>query len=221
MFGRGRADEIHHASTVVVFRDAVTFGVECLQFAAPKCTYYLGQAQQLHSDARSLERMLRERRLNLSPKDVHRIAKKIDGAANAYLELCVLVGVPGPSDPEPFDSDSFSGLDEAIPDEIASTGPGLFDKQMLAKRFALNMAATMRGLFGAGAMYGTVATITRVALDDNEVTDSAVREWCAQEAASPGSGDNEKLIEQLTAWRHMIDGNLSKLAIIRARTLGR
>jgi hypothetical protein len=67
-------------------------------------------------------------------------------------------------------------------------------------------------------MYGTVATITRVALDDNEVTDSAVREWCAQEAASPGSGDNEKVIEQLTARRHMVDGNLSKLAIIRART---
>jgi hypothetical protein len=208
MFGRGRADEIHHASIIVVFRDAVAFGIECLQFAEQKRTHYLGQAEQLRSDARSLERMLRERRLSLSPKDVHRIAKKFDNAANAYLELGVLVGVrPRPTDEDLFDPDSFSQLDEAVPDEVALTGTRLFDKQMFAKRFALKMAATMRGLFGAGAMYGTVATVTRVALDDNEITDSAVREWCAQEAASPGSGDNEKLVEQLSAWRHLIDGS--------------
>jgi hypothetical protein len=220
MVGRGRADEIHHASAIVVFRDAFAFGLECLQFAEQKRTHYVEQAQQLRSEARSLERMLRERRLSLSPKDVHRIARKFDEAANAFLELGVLVGLrPRPADREPFDPDlfdpEFGVVNDAVPNEIASTW--LFDKKMLAKRFALNMAATMRGLFGAGAMYGTVATVTRVALDDNEITDSAVREWCAQEAALPGSGDNEKLIEQLTAWRHTLDGNLSKLAIIRAR----
>jgi hypothetical protein len=223
MFGRGRADEIHYASTIVVFRDAFTFGMECLQFAEQKRTHYLGQAEQLRSDARLLERMLRERRLkNLSPRDVHRIAKRFDDAADAYQELGNLVGLkPRPTDPEPFDPDLFDPefrvVNDAVPDEVALTGPRLFDKQLLAKRFAVNMAATMRGLFGADVMYGTVARITRVVFDDDETTDSAVREWCAQEAASPGSGDNEKLIEQLTAWRHMIDGNLSELAIIRAR----
>jgi hypothetical protein len=95
---------------------------------------------------------------------------------------------------------------------------------MLAKRFALKMAATMRGLFGAGAMYGTVATITRVAFSDNDITDSAVREWCAQEAASPGSRDNEKLIELIAVWLIHRGNNLSKFSklaeMIRTRTSG-
>jgi hypothetical protein len=214
MFGRGRADEIHHASTIVVFRDAVTFGVECLQFPEQKRTHYLEQAKKLRADARSLEQMLRERRLTgLSRRDVHNIAKQFDNAANYYQVLGDLVGGgPRPTDQDLFDPDLFDPefrvVNDAVPDEAALTGQRLFDKQMLAKRFAIKMATTMRGLFGAGAMYGTVATVTRVALDDNEITDSAVRDWCAEEAASPGSGDNEKVIEQLTAWRHMVDGNL-------------
>jgi hypothetical protein len=43
MFGRGRADEIHHASTIVVFRDAFAFGLECLQFAEQKRTITWGR----------------------------------------------------------------------------------------------------------------------------------------------------------------------------------
>jgi hypothetical protein len=217
MFGRGRADEIHHASTIVVFRDAVAFGMDCLQFAEQKRTHYLGQAQQLRSDARLLERLLRERRLTgLSRRDVHRIAKRFDDAADAYQELGNLVGGgPRQTDQDLFDPE-FRVVNDAVPDDVALTGQRLFDKQLLAKRFAVNMAATMRGLFGPDAMYGTVARITRVVLDDDETTDSAVRDWCAQEAAlSPGSGDNERIIEQLAAWRHTLDGNLSKLAIIR------
>jgi hypothetical protein len=172
-FGPDRADKIHHASMEVVFRNAVTFGVECLQFDEQKRTHYLGQAQQLRSDARFLERMLTERRLTRrSSKDVHRKAKQLDDTANTYQML----------------------------------GEGrLFHKHLLAKRFAVNMAATMRGLFGADVMYGTVATITRVVLDDDETTSSAVRGWCALEAASPGHGDNAELTEQQTAWRHVLE----------------
>jgi hypothetical protein len=201
-FGPDRADEIHHASTIVVFRDAVTFGVEYFQFAEQKRTHYLGQAEQLRSDARFLERALTERRLtSLSRREVHRMAKQFDDAANAYQVLGDLIG----GGPRPTEPDPLSVVDYAILDEIALTGLGLFDKQMLAKRFAVNMAATMRGLFGAGVMYRTVATITRVALDDDEITDSAVREWCAQEANSPGPGDNAELTKQQIAWRHMLE----------------
>src|SRR5262249_54569730 len=223
MVGRKRANEIHPASTTVVFRDAVTFGLECLQFAEQKRTHYLEQAQKLRSDARSLERALTERRpKNLSPRDVHGIANKFDDAADAYQLLADLLGVrpdlkadPGcrasgharPTDPEPFDSDSFdsdsfSELDDVLPDEIALTSQRLFEKQMFAKRFAQNMAATMQCLFGAGAMYGTVATITRVVLDDEEITGHMVRDWWAKEEASRGSRDNKKLIAQLAMWRH-------------------
>jgi len=46
MVGRKRANEIHPASTTVVFRDAVTFGLECLQFAEQKRTHYLEQAKK-------------------------------------------------------------------------------------------------------------------------------------------------------------------------------
>jgi hypothetical protein len=231
MVGRKRADEIHPASTTVVFRDAITFGLDCLQFAEQKSTHYLEQAQKLRSDARSLERALTERRLkNLSPRDVHGIAKKFDDAADGYRLLADLVGVrsrptdpqpsdsdwfrqlaelvgvnPRPTDPQPFDSDSFIELDDVVPDEIALTSQRLFEKQMFAKRFALNMAATMQALFAAGAMYGTVATITRVALDDDEITGHMVRDWWAKEEASRGSGNNEKLIAQLAMWRHGIE----------------
>src|SRR5262249_37374607 len=50
MVGRKRANEIHPASTTVVFRDAVTFGLERLQFAEQKRTHYLEQAQKLRSE---------------------------------------------------------------------------------------------------------------------------------------------------------------------------
>jgi hypothetical protein len=115
--GRNRADEIHPASAIVVFRDAVMFGVGCFQFGEQKCTHYLEQAQELRSDARSLERMLTERRLErLSPRDVHRIAKKFDDAANEYQLLGDLVGARArPANPEPFDPDSFSLLDAQVP----------------------------------------------------------------------------------------------------------
>ena len=140
-----RAHEIHQASTIVVFWDAVTFGLECFELAEKMGTHYPEQAQKLRSDACALERMLKERRLSLSPRDVHSITKKFDDAANAYQVLADRVGVrPRPTDPEPFDPDSSSPLDDAVSDEITLTSQRLFDKRTLAKRFALNMAATMQ-----------------------------------------------------------------------------
>jgi hypothetical protein len=237
--GRKRAEDIHPASAIVVFRDAFAFGVECIQFAEGKRTHYLEQAQGLRSDASFLKQLLTERRLKgLAPREVHRMAKQFDNAANVYQMLADRIGDKlRPIDPEPFDPDLFDDVipdnpapdkvaltdpepfgpawlslinDEVakdeVPDEVALTDQGLFEKQMFAKYFALKMAATIRDLFGTGAMYGTVATITGVALDDQEITDSAVREWCERGEPSPGARDNEKLVEQLAVWRHMPKG---------------
>ena len=156
-FGRDRANEIHPASTIVVFLRAVQLGHGCLQLAEQKSSHYLEQAQRLRVDAKFFRRMIRERRLaKVSSRDVGRMAKQLDDAAETYEKL----------------------------DQLARNG--LFDKkQLLAKGFATNMAKTMRGLFGGDVMYGTVATLARVALGDDEITDAAVRKWCTAVPLSP------------------------------------
>jgi hypothetical protein len=52
---------------------------------------------------------------------------------------------------------------------------GLFDEAR-SKGFAIEISKTMRGLFRE-ALYGTVTTITRVALNDDTIKKARVREW--------------------------------------------
>ncbi len=156
-FGRKRANEIHPASTIVVFLRAVSLGNGCLQFAEQKSSDYREQAQRLRADARFLRQEIHERRLtNVSRKrDVRSMAKQLDDTAKTYEKL----------------------------DQLARSR--IFEKRLLAKGFATNMAKTMRGLFGGDVMYGTIGTLASVALGDDEITDAAVRKWCKAVPVAP------------------------------------
>ncbi len=141
----------------MVFLRAVKVGTYALHVNEKKIQYYLEQKHGRRNDAEFLRRMIRERRLGNVPLDeVRKLTRDIDKAADAYNRLAELAG---------------SGFE----------GSRLFDKaQFAAKGFAIEMTKTMQGLYGS-PMYGTVATIAQVALNDNRITTPGVRSWVHSE----------------------------------------
>jgi len=154
VLGSARANEMFPASTIMVFQRAVVVGVSVLRIHEQKSLYYFEQAHGRRGDADFLRRMVKERRLgNVSTKDIQRLAGQLDEAVEAYERLSQLAG-------------------------LKFAGSRLFDNsQFAAKGFAITMAKTMQGLYGT-PMCGTIATLARVALGNDEITPAAVRKWC-------------------------------------------
>jgi hypothetical protein len=142
-----RANEVFSASTAVVFQRAVVVGMSAMRINEQKCGRYLEQAAELRKDTELLRQMLKGHRLGTG---------SVDGVRRNAGQIEKA-------------AEAYDRLRQLAED-------GLFDGAR-SKGFVIEMAQTMRGLYGT-ALYGTVTTIAQVALNDQEITTAAVRAWC-------------------------------------------
>jgi hypothetical protein len=151
--GSARANEVFRDSTAMVFRTAVQLGVGARELSKQKSIHYFERANDLRTDARLLRGLNKEHRFGGDGREVSKLVDDLDKAAAAYDRLNEMAG-------------------------LRTAGSRLFDSpQLIAKGFVVTMAKTMRGLFGA-SLYRTLTTIARVALQDDSITEAAVRAWC-------------------------------------------
>ena len=154
VLGCDRANEVYPAATATMFLETLKAGAAVLRINSQKAVGYLEKSFNLQDDAAFLRRMNKERRLGDHAREVSKLAGVLDKAADAYRRVSKMAGL------EPV-------------------GYRLFDdSQLAAKFFTVEMAKTMRGHFGS-PLYATITTLCRIALQDDTVTQDAVREWCA------------------------------------------
>src|SRR5262249_55418454 len=91
--GSVRSNEVFPASTAIVSRDSFDAGYAAQRIRDQKSSHYFEQAGGIQADAKFLRRMNKEHRLGNDSREVSKLIRWLDKAADAYNRLSDLAGL--------------------------------------------------------------------------------------------------------------------------------